>query len=78
MSKITINKTKQNEDEDEKTSSKVESKYVKPIFVSGQNSNTLILPKKLAKEYDLESGSHVVIEGTKYGIFIRKIHLEEL
>ena len=53
-------------------------KYVKPIFVSGQNSATVILPKKLVKEHGLESGSHVVIESTDKGIFIRKIQLEEL
>jgi Antidote-toxin recognition MazE, bacterial antitoxin len=73
-----VKKTINNEVQKEEITTSIETKYVKPIFVSGQNSSTIILPKKLAREHGLEYGSHVVIESTPNGILIRKIDLEEV
>jgi hypothetical protein len=75
MFKTTVSKSKQ---EEETTDTNGTMKYVKAIYVSGQNSATIILPKRLVREHGLESGSHVVIETRDHGILIRKIRMEEL
>ena len=43
-------------------------KEITKTWISGQNSCTLIIPKSVAKEYGLESPTHVVVERTDKGI----------
>ncbi len=42
-------------------------------WISGQNSCTLIISRKLAERYGLTEPSHVVLQGTNQGILIRKL-----
>jgi hypothetical protein len=42
-------------------------------WLAGQHSCTLIIPKDFAKFYGLDEPSHVIVEGTKDGILIRKL-----
>jgi hypothetical protein len=44
-------------------------------WISGNNSVTMIIEKRIAEEYDLTEPSHVVLERTKRGILIRRLHL---
>ncbi len=50
-------------------------KEITKTWISGQNSCTLIIPKSVAKEYGLDSPSHVIVEGTPEGILIRKLKI---
>jgi len=50
-------------------------KEISKTWISGQNSCTLIIPKSVAKEYGLESPSHVIVQGTPEGILIRKLEI---
>jgi antitoxin component of MazEF toxin-antitoxin module len=52
-------------------------KEITKTWISGQNSCTLIIPKSVAKEYGLESPTHVVVERTDKGILIRKLEILE-
>ena len=47
-------------------------------WLEGQHSCTLIIPKDFAKIYGLDEPSHVVIEGKKNGIFIKKLEVKDL
>jgi hypothetical protein len=51
------------------------TKEISKTWVSGQNSCTLIIPRSVAKEYGLESPSHVIVQRTPEGILIRKLSL---
>jgi len=51
------------------------NKEITRTWISGQNSCTLIIPKSVAKEYGLESPSHVIVERTERGILIRKLEI---
>ena len=51
------------------------NKEITRTWISGQNSCTLIIPKSVAKEYGLESPSHVIVERTEQGILIRKLEI---
>jgi hypothetical protein len=42
-------------------------------WISGQNSVTLIIERKIAEEYDLIDPQHVVLERRHDGILIRKL-----
>lgn len=44
-------------------------------WISGQNSCTLIISKKLAERYGLTEPSHVILQGTTAGILIRKLDI---
>ena len=44
-------------------------------WLAGQHSCTLIIPKDFAKLYGLDEPSHVIVEGTKDGILIRKLDI---
>ena len=44
-------------------------------WISGQNSCTLIISKKLAERYGLTEPSHVLLQGTTAGILIRKLEI---
>lgn len=50
-------------------------KEITKTWISGQNSCTLIIPKSVAKEYGLDSPSHVIVEKTLRGILIRKLEV---
>ena len=51
------------------------TKEITKTWVSGQNSCTLVIPRSVAKEYGLDSPSHVVVERTKEGILVRKLEI---
>jgi|SRR6187200_3370498 antitoxin component of MazEF toxin-antitoxin module len=51
------------------------NKEVTKTWVSGQNSCTLVIPRSVAKEYGLDSPSHVVVERIPQGILIRKLRM---
>ncbi len=51
------------------------NKEITKTWISGQNSCTLIIPRSVAKEYGLDSPSHVIVEKTEEGILIRKLEL---
>jgi bifunctional DNA-binding transcriptional regulator/antitoxin component of YhaV-PrlF toxin-antitoxin module len=53
-----------------------DKKEITKTWISGQNSCTLVIPRIIAKEYGLDSPSHVIIEGTKDGILIKKLELK--
>jgi len=48
-------------------------KEVTKTWISGQNSCTLVIPRSVAKEYGLDSPSHVIVEATSEGILIRRL-----
>jgi hypothetical protein len=48
-------------------------KEITKTWISGANSATLIIPRSVAKEYGLDSPSHVIVERTPEGILIRKL-----
>jgi bifunctional DNA-binding transcriptional regulator/antitoxin component of YhaV-PrlF toxin-antitoxin module len=53
----------------------INNKEITKTWISGQNSCTLVIPKAVAKEYGLESPSHVIVERTTEGILIRKLEI---
>jgi len=50
-------------------------KEITKTWISGPSSCTLIIPKSIAREYGLESPSHVIIEAQDNGILIRKLEI---
>lgn len=48
-------------------------KEIAKTWISGQNSCTLIIEKKLAAEYGLTEPSHIILERRPEGILIRKL-----
>lgn len=44
-------------------------------WISGQNSVTMIIDRKIAEEYDLIDPQYVVLEGTSEGILIKKVNV---
>jgi len=55
-----------------------ESKQIIRTWLTGKSSCTLVIPKEFAKEYGLDSPSHVVIEKTLDGILIKKLDMQEV
>jgi antitoxin component of MazEF toxin-antitoxin module len=53
----------------------INNKEITKTWVSGQNSCTLVIPRSVAREYGLNSPSHVVVEKTPDGILIRKLEV---
>jgi len=51
-------------------------KEITKTWISGHKSCTLVIPKTIAKEYGLDSPSHVTIESTSNGILIKKLDLK--
>ena len=49
--------------------------FVKPIFLSGKISSTLIIPKEIAKKYGLDEPANVILEENENGILIRKLEV---
>jgi hypothetical protein len=50
-------------------------KEITKTWISGANSSTLIIPRSVAKEYGLDSPSHVIVERIPEGILIRKLSI---
>jgi hypothetical protein len=50
-------------------------KEITKTWVSGANSATLVIPRSVAKEYGLDSPSHVIVERAAEGILIRKLEV---
>lgn len=46
-------------------------------WISGQTSVTLIIEKKIAKEYGLTYPQHVILERKKDGILIKRLQIKE-
>ncbi|MDF0682265.1 MAG: hypothetical protein P0116_15005 [Candidatus Nitrosocosmicus sp.] len=44
-------------------------------WLSGQNSVTMIIERKIAEEYDLIDPQHVILERKPEGILIRKLEV---
>jgi bifunctional DNA-binding transcriptional regulator/antitoxin component of YhaV-PrlF toxin-antitoxin module len=45
------------------------------IWITGNCSATLVIPKDFAKEYGLDKPSHVIVEKKPEGILIRKLEI---
>ena len=50
-------------------------KEIIKTWLAGHCSCTLVIPKEFAKEYGLDTPTHVVVEGTSEGILIRKLSI---
>ena len=57
------------------SSENTNKKEIIKTWLAGQHSCTLIIPKDFAKLYGLDEPSHVIVEGTKDGILIRKLDI---
>ena len=51
---------------------------IAPIFLTNKISATLIIPIELARKYQLNEPSHVVLEERDEGILIKKIRTLEV
>ncbi len=51
------------------------TKAIGKIWLTGQTSPTLVIPKKFAMEYGLDKPSHVILEKKEEGILIKKFVL---
>jgi hypothetical protein len=51
------------------------NKEITKTWISGKKSCTLVIPKKLVKEFGLEPPTHVILEKHPHGILIRKLEL---
>ena len=54
------------------------SKQIVRTWITGKSSCTLVIPKDFAKEYGLDTPSHVVIEKRHDGMLIKKLDLQEV
>lgn len=50
-------------------------KEIMKTWLTGQTSCTLIIPKEIAKKYNLDEPSHVTVEETEDGILIRRLEI---
>jgi hypothetical protein len=50
-------------------------KEIIKTWLTGQRSCTLIVPKEIAKKYNLDEPSHVVVEERPEGILIRRLEV---
>jgi hypothetical protein len=51
-------------------------KKIVSIFLSNGLSSTLIIPIELARKYNIDRSSHVIIEDTQNGILIKKLEVK--
>jgi antitoxin component of MazEF toxin-antitoxin module len=51
------------------------TKSISKLWIQGNNSTCLVIPKKVASEYGLTDDNHVTVEGTKEGILIKKLEI---
>lgn len=49
---------------------------ISPIFLSNGLSSTLVIPIDLARKYEINKPSHVIIEDTQDGILIKKLEVK--
>ncbi|MDR4492046.1 MAG: hypothetical protein R2685_14285 [Candidatus Nitrosocosmicus sp.] len=63
------------EEYEDKANKKENDKEIIKTWLTGQHSCTLIVPRSFAKRYGLDEPSHVIVEGTKEGILIRKLEV---
>jgi len=54
-----------------------QNKRISPIFLSNRVSSTLIIPIAMARKFGLDKPSHVILEETDDGIFIKKLEIDE-
>jgi hypothetical protein len=52
-----------------------EEKKIVTTWITGQLSCTLVIPKGFARDYGLDSTSHVIVEKQEEGLLIRKLEL---
>ena len=50
---------------------------ISKIWLTNKVSATLIIPIKFARKHNLDKPSHVVVEDSEKGIFIRRLKVEE-
>lgn len=50
-------------------------KNITHTYLSGKFSTTLIIPIEIARKYNIDKPSNVVVEETKEGILIRKLEV---
>ena len=50
-----------------------ENKEIVRIYLTGNCSATLVIPREFAKYYGLDKPSHVIIEKREDGLLIRKL-----
>ena len=48
-------------------------KFICPIFLSNKVSASIIIPKDLARKYEINQPCHVTLTDTQNGILIRKL-----
>ncbi|MDN5845827.1 MAG: AbrB/MazE/SpoVT family DNA-binding domain-containing protein [Candidatus Nitrosocosmicus sp.] len=51
---------------------------IKRIFPTGKNSSAVIIPRPMAKKYDLHSSDYIILEEKNGGIFLKKLELERI
>jgi hypothetical protein len=49
---------------------------IAPIFLSNGISSTLVIPIDLARKYEIDKPSHVMIYDTQNGILIKKLEVK--
>ena len=59
-------------------SENIDTKQIVRTWITGKSSCTLVIPKDFAKEYGLDTPSHVVIEKRPEGMLIKKLDLKEV
>ena len=50
---------------------------IKKTWLTRQSSCTLVIPRRFAIEYGLDTPSHIILEKTDDGILIKKFDLEQ-
>jgi hypothetical protein len=53
----------------------MERKEISKTWLTGHCSCTLIIPKEIAKKYNLDEPSHVIVQETPEGILIRRFEI---
>ena len=51
------------------------NKGISKLWIQGQNSTCLVIPRKIAKDYGLTDEDHVSVEATKDGILVRRVEI---
>jgi hypothetical protein len=58
-----------------KSKSNINKRDIMKTWLTGQKSCTLIIPREIARKYELDEPSHVIVEETPSGILIRKLDI---
>jgi antitoxin component of MazEF toxin-antitoxin module len=51
------------------------NKEISKLWIQGQNSTCLVIPRKIALEHGLTDDGHVVVESTENGILIKRLDI---